>query len=86
VASPAEGSAALGYRTVLGGALAPPDWTEDDRPEEIGSRIVPLARNGDLITLHFHSGAGYEALPAVIDGLRARRFEIGGLESLPANR
>lgn len=49
------------------------DW-KDLSKEQITSRIVSKARNGSIILMHNDGKHTLEALPAVIDGLRAKGF------------
>ncbi len=75
-------AASLGYRLVLW-SLDPEDWRSGLDAETVRRRVVEVARNGDIIILHFERWSTVEALPSIIDGLRERGFEILGLESLP---
>lgn len=55
------------------------DKTLWDQPEEMAQRIVQQAENGDIILLHpmFNSRSGTRAaLPMILQGLRARGFEL----------
>jgi peptidoglycan/xylan/chitin deacetylase (PgdA/CDA1 family) len=64
--------------------LEPVFWSLDPRdycarrPEEILARVLPLARAGDILLLHSSGPAAAltrAALPAMLDGLRARGLE-----------
>ncbi len=78
-------AAMLGYRTILW-SLDPKDWRPRLDPAALRDYIVNSARNGDIIDLHFERRSTVEALSFIIDGLRARGFEILGLESLPSDQ
>lgn len=77
-----EVAASLGYRTILW-SLDPRDWSNSD-PAWLRDYVVSSARPGDIVLLHFNRIATVEALPGIIDGLRARGFAIEGLETLPS--
>ena len=49
------------------------DW-KDLSKEEITARIVGNCRNGSIVLMHNDGKHTLEALPAVIDGLRAKGF------------
>lgn len=78
-------AAALGYRTIQW-SLDPQDWRPGLDAGYVRDFVVQRAQNGDVIVLHFSRRSTVDALPAIIDGLRARGFEILGLESLPSDR
>ncbi len=78
-------AASLGYRTVMW-SLDPQDWRAGLDATNVRDAVVNVAKNGDIIILHFERRSTVDALPFIIDGLRARGFEILGLESLPSDR
>ena len=78
-------AAALGYRTILW-SLDPQDWRPGLDAGYVRDSVVDRAQNGDVILLHFERRSTVDALPSIIDGLRARGFDILGLESLPSDR
>ncbi len=49
------------------------DWKGLNR-DQIASRVLSNARNGSIILMHNDGAHTLEALPAIIDGLRARGF------------
>jgi peptidoglycan-N-acetylglucosamine deacetylase len=79
-----EAAARLGYRTILW-SLDPRDWRAGLSADAVRDAVVNNARNGDIIELHFERRSTVDALPFIIDGLRARGFTLLGLESLPSN-
>lgn len=80
-----NGAAWLGYRTILW-SLEDADYRPGLDPAAVRNAIVGNAHNGDIILLHFERWSTVEALPSIIDGLRARGFTILGLQSLPSGR
>lgn len=74
-------AAAAGYRMVLW-SLDPEDWRPATTAVALRDRVLAQARPGDIILFHFERHATVEALPAIIDGLRAKGLEPRGLESL----
>jgi cellulose synthase/poly-beta-1,6-N-acetylglucosamine synthase-like glycosyltransferase/peptidoglycan/xylan/chitin deacetylase (PgdA/CDA1 family)/spore germination protein YaaH len=81
----------LGY-VIVGARIDPHDWGEaGGRPpppaEEIVRRVLEAARRGDGNIVLLHDGGGdrsatVQALPAIIDGLRAEGFELVPLSHL----
>ncbi|HYM16332.1 MAG TPA: polysaccharide deacetylase family protein [Dehalococcoidia bacterium] len=78
-------AAALGYRTILW-SVDPQDWRPKLDAAQVCRSVVDGARGGDIVDLHFERRSTVEALPCIIDGLRARGFQLRGLESLPSDR
>jgi peptidoglycan-N-acetylglucosamine deacetylase len=78
----ASAAAELGYRPILW-SLDPQDWRPGVDPNALRNHVVSNATNGDIILLHFTRYSTVQALPGIIDGLRARGFSIEGLETLP---
>ena len=78
-------AASLGYRTILWSNDAQ-DWRPGLDAASVRDTVVNNAKNGDIIILHFERRSTVDALPFIIDGLRARGFEILGLESLPSDQ
>lgn len=78
-------AAARGYRTILW-SVDPEDWRPGATAASVRDHILANTRAGDIVLMHFGSTATLNALPAIIDGLRARGFILAGLESLPADR
>jgi peptidoglycan/xylan/chitin deacetylase (PgdA/CDA1 family) len=72
-------AAALGWRPIYW-TLDSGDWTEDAVAANVRQRVVSQASNGALIVMHFDSPQTAKsiasALPATIDGLRARGFKL----------
>ena len=75
----------LGY-VIVGARIDPHDWGEPGggpppSPEEIARRVLEAARRGagNIVLLHDGGGdrsATVQALPAIVDGLKAEGFEI----------
>ncbi|PSR22213.1 MAG: polysaccharide deacetylase family protein [Sulfobacillus acidophilus] len=67
--------------TLVFWSVAPDDWKPQKRPETISHYVVQLAQPGSVVVLHDAGGSRERtarALPAMIEGLRAR-----GLEPVP---
>jgi peptidoglycan/xylan/chitin deacetylase (PgdA/CDA1 family) len=82
--------AALGYSTALWGvetyyALEAPSGPQvagsDPGAEDVARHVLDSVRPGSIVLLHF-SERDVGALPAIIDGLRARGLEPVGLSEL----
>jgi len=68
-----EAADALGYKTIMWTADTI-DW-QDPPPETIIKRVLGKADNGALILMH-PKKCTLSALPAVIDGLQARNYQL----------
>ncbi|MFY9175362.1 MAG: polysaccharide deacetylase family protein [Peptococcia bacterium] len=68
-----EAAANLGYKTIMWTADTI-DW-QDPPPETIVKRVLGKADNGALVLMH-PKECTLSALPAVIDGLQAREFQL----------
>ena len=67
----------------------PQDWREATSAEEITQRVVSAVRPGAVVLLHDGGGdqsAMIEALPSIIDELRARGYEFVTLDEMPSVR
>lgn len=76
----------LGYITV-GDKIDPDDWRDDPRPsaEEIRDSVLGQLGRGSIILLHDGGGNRantVKALPMIIEGLRARGYEIVSVHEL----
>jgi peptidoglycan/xylan/chitin deacetylase (PgdA/CDA1 family) len=60
------------------------DWIDTTPPAEVYRRAVNGASNGAIIVLHLTSPATPQVMGAMIDGLRARGFELVTLSELLA--
>ncbi|MBS2961777.1 polysaccharide deacetylase family protein [Actinocrinis puniceicyclus] len=72
-ATPAVRAAAAraGYPTVLSYDLDSLDYT-DPGPDAVVRRVLTAVRAGDVVSMHLGHGGTVAALPAILDGLRAR--------------
>lgn len=68
-----EAAANLGYKTIMWTADTI-DW-QDPPPETIVKRVLGKADNGALVLMH-PKECTLSALPAVIDGLQAREYQL----------
>jgi len=79
----------LGY-LIVGQKVDPDDWrTDGSRPQrpadEIVEDVLKQAKNGNVVLLHDGGGdrqQTVEALPKIIDGLRANGYELTSVSSL----
>ncbi|MCL2707931.1 MAG: polysaccharide deacetylase family protein [Defluviitaleaceae bacterium] len=72
-----------GYKTVFW-SFAYVDWETDNQPgrEAAFNRLMENLHNGMIILLHAVSSSNAEALPDIIDAVRAQGFEFGALHDL----
>ncbi len=83
---PLELTQGMGYITV-GDKIDPDDWREDPRPtpEQITQAVMDQLGRGSIILLHDGGGnrsSTIKALPMVIEGLRARGYQIVSVHEL----
>ena len=81
----------MGY-LIVGSRIDPHDWGEPGggpppRPEELARRVLAAARRGTGNIVLLHDGGGdrtgtADALPAIIDGLRAEGFTLVSVSDL----
>jgi peptidoglycan-N-acetylglucosamine deacetylase len=79
----------LGY-IIVGQRIDPDDWRVDgDKPQrpakEIVEDVLRQAKNGNIVLLHDGGGQReqtVEALPQIIDGLRAKGYELTSVSDL----
>lgn len=60
------------------------DWVEDTTAEEVLNYALDDACNGAIVVLHLGAPQTAEALPQIIDGLRARGYRLTTLGELLA--
>jgi peptidoglycan/xylan/chitin deacetylase (PgdA/CDA1 family) len=75
-------AAARGYTTVLW-SIDPHDWLNPGE-ELLTGTVIQKAHPGAIILLHTSAGQLPEALPAIIEGLKAKGFEMLPLSALLA--
>jgi peptidoglycan/xylan/chitin deacetylase (PgdA/CDA1 family) len=78
-------AASYGYRTILW-SMDTRDWAGERDAAALRDYVVGNAAPGDIILMHFTRATTVDALPGIIDGLRARGFALEGLETLPSDR
>lgn len=81
---PIERAQNLHYVTI-GERIDPQDWRKGATPDDIVQEVLTEAQTGHLILLHDAGGdrtPTIQALPRIIDQLRARGFEFVSLSSL----
>lgn len=66
---------ALGYRSIMW-ALDSADWRTDATRAGVASRVLRLARAGDVVVMHVASTATAAALGEILDGLAARGLQV----------
>ncbi len=66
--------AAAGYTTVMWSLDS--DDCRTDNAEEVAARVVNETRNGDIVLLHEEQQWTLDALPKIVNGLRARGFSF----------
>ncbi|MFQ5575045.1 MAG: polysaccharide deacetylase family protein [Terriglobia bacterium] len=74
-----------GYNLIMW-SVDPADWNRKDR-SDLAARVLAETAPGSVILLHDGGGGGQrtvDALPEIIDGLRARGYEFVTLEELNA--
>jgi peptidoglycan/xylan/chitin deacetylase (PgdA/CDA1 family) len=62
----------------------PEDWNHKKDPDYIASYVIDHAANGHILLLHDTNPATVTAVPAIIDGLRARGFRFMTVSDLLA--
>ena len=80
--------ARLGMRTALW-TVDPADWRDDVAASTVVHNVLEAAHPGAVILLHDGGGEQsqtLEALPSIIDGLRAAGYEFVTLDELPSVR
>jgi peptidoglycan/xylan/chitin deacetylase (PgdA/CDA1 family) len=70
-----------GYPYVVGFDVDPLDYTQPS-PATITQRVLTTAQPGSIVSLHFGYPATIAALPAILDGLRARDLSAVTLSDL----
>jgi len=73
-----------GYATSISYDVDPLDY-DDPGAATIASRVLTRVRPGSIVSLHFGHLETVEAMPAVLDGLRARGLAVVTLTSLLGN-
>jgi peptidoglycan/xylan/chitin deacetylase (PgdA/CDA1 family) len=62
----------------------PEDWNHKGEPEYIANFVIENAANGHIILLHDTNPSTVEAIPAMIEGLKARGFRFMTVSDLMA--
>ena len=79
---------AAGYRYTMTWDVDTIDWRPivNDPPgptaDQIVAKVLGNARGGSIVLMHLGGYETYAALPAVVEGLRARGFQLANLEEL----
>jgi peptidoglycan/xylan/chitin deacetylase (PgdA/CDA1 family) len=75
-----------GYTEIVLGSFDSYDWAGEfaPNPKDMADCVVQKAEPGDIIGMHVGPMSTVEALPLIIDGLRARGFEVLTIEQLMA--
>lgn len=79
---------AAGYRYTVTWDVDTIDWRPivNDPPgptaDQIVAKVLGNARGGSIVLMHLGGYETYEALPAIVEGLRARGFQLANLEEL----
>jgi peptidoglycan/xylan/chitin deacetylase (PgdA/CDA1 family) len=58
------------------------DWSEDSGTDEIVNNVLSKVKDGGIVLMHVGRIQTVEALPRIIEGLRARGYEIVGVSKL----
>jgi len=87
---PLELTQGMGYTTV-GDKIDPDDWRDDPRPtpQQITESVMKQLGRGSIILLHDGGGDRantVKALPGIIEGLRARGYQIVSVHELLGRR
>ncbi len=77
-------SAALGQPLVLW-SVDPRDW-QDRNASTVCSRVLATTRNGSIILIHDIHTTTVDAVPCIIDNLRAQGYEFATVTELAASR
>ena len=82
-------AASIGYRPIFW-SVESGDWRVDSTAAGVTARVLGGAQNGSIVVMHFESprtaDAIAPALPAILDGLRARGFELVTISELVTGR
>jgi len=75
---------AAGYKTIFW-SLAYQDWLVDQQPgkEFAFNTVMDNLHNGEILLLHAVSSSNAEALPDIIDAVKAQGYEFKSLHDLP---
>ena len=80
---------AAGYRDTITWDIDTIDWrptsarpTPGPTADQIVSKVLANARGGSIVLMHLGGYNTYAALPRVVDGLRARGFDLVTLDEL----
>ena len=75
----------LNDQSAIGVSLDSMDWT-GITTEEIVNNVINQAKDGDIVLMHDPLATTLKAVPDIIDGLRARGFEMVTVEELFARK
>jgi peptidoglycan/xylan/chitin deacetylase (PgdA/CDA1 family) len=82
-------AASIGYRPIFW-SVESGDWRLDSTAAGVSGRVLGGAQNGSIVVMHFESPRTADtiapALPAILDGLRARGFELVTITELVAGQ
>lgn len=62
-------------------SIDPNDWRQRD-PSAVAAHIVSAAQRGDIVLLHDVYASSVEAVPAIVDGLRAKGLTFATIDEL----
>jgi peptidoglycan/xylan/chitin deacetylase (PgdA/CDA1 family) len=82
-------AASIGYRPIFW-TVESGDWRFDSTAAGVTGRVLGGAQNGAIVVMHLESPRTADtiapALPAILDGLRARGFDLVTISELVAGR
>ncbi len=74
-ATVSQAAAQNGFLYVVNWSIDTQDWTGVSA-DTITNRVLSNARNGAIVLMHLSAPHTYEAVPGIVQGLRARGFEL----------
>ena len=73
--------AAQGYQSIYW-SIDPQGWRSGRTAEQVRDEVLLKAGAGDIVLQHCNSSADADALPEIIEGLKARGLELGTLSDV----